>query len=120
MSTVLWLIAGIAVAIVLLGVIAIWRLREKGWKHETDYRAFFWIGLVWVLFGIPYTIIFDYTMNFFLIMGIVFLVMGAANRDKWRKTGLTPEQMKIRIIAFSAGAVVLLIGVLAFLFYMLG
>lgn len=121
MSTVLWLIVGIAVAIALLGIVFALRLKRKEWKHETDYKAFFWMGLVWVLFGVPYTIIFEYTMNFFLIMGIVFLAIGAANRDKWdSKTRLTAEQKKIRMIAIAAGVVALAIGALAFfLFYML-
>lgn len=73
----------LAIAIIgLIGVIFdIMRRRKK--KCATDYRGFFIIGIIWVLFGISFYIR-DGSLAF-LGMGIVFLIVGLANKDKWKK-----------------------------------
>jgi heme/copper-type cytochrome/quinol oxidase subunit 2 len=119
MSFILWSVVSILVLLVVLGIVFAWKLRNKNWEHQTDYRAFFWIGLIWTAIGIPYMFIFDSSMSFLLIMGVVFLAIGAANKDKWdQKKKLTPEQKKIKIIAMVIGIIALALGLIAFMLFL--
>ncbi len=104
-----WIMISIGVLIVLLGIVA-FILFKKGKRHEPDYYNFFIIGVIWTAFGI----IFYDGMFFFLLMGIVFMVLGLANKDKWKKNHRTWKQLsksekKFKIIIF----ILLGIGVLA-------
>ena len=74
---VLTLLIGIAVLAILFAVIFIYR--NKGQRIEPDYRVFFILGITWLPLGIA-------TDNpGFLGMGAVFMVIGLANRGKWKK-----------------------------------
>ena len=107
-----WILAMIgimAVIVALLGVY-MWKLSKKGWKHETDYRTFFYIGLAWL----PLGLVSD--MHFFFIMGLVYMAIGLANKDKWgKKTEVDPSAKKKMMIAVIAGLIALMIGVSIFL-----
>jgi peptidoglycan/LPS O-acetylase OafA/YrhL len=110
-------VLGLVLLIAALGVILAWKVRKGGYKHEPDYKAFFWMGLVWMVFGGPFIWLFDnYSMSGLFSMGAIFFVIGLANRDKWGKQQkLTPGQMKRKMIAVTAGVVALLSGIIALL-----
>ena len=76
---ILALITGVAVLVVLGVVIAIYiKSKNKNERTETNYRAFFILGISFLPIGIA-------TDNPGLWgMGIVFLVLGLVNRDKWK------------------------------------
>ena len=73
-------IVGVLVAVV------VWKRRQDEMPREVNYQAFFLMGLVFVSVGV----VFMTTMNpgFIGIMGlgIVYMILGVANRDKWPAT----------------------------------
>ena len=76
---VLTLIIGVGILTVLLAMIAIYVMKKKtGQKVEPDYRVFFILGISLLPIGIA-------TDNPGMWgVGAVFLVLGLANRDKWK------------------------------------
>jgi len=69
------ILIAIAVVIVLLGLFA-WRAKGSG-SHKPNYRALFVVGISWIPIGLASE------NNAFWIFGIVFMITGWANRDKW-------------------------------------
>jgi uncharacterized membrane protein len=86
----LLLLIGIAVALLL--VVALRKRKGAGKTGEPDYRAFFIMGLAFLPTG------FAMMMVYFLVeipfeiglplfaLGLICLIVGLANRDKWKKT----------------------------------
>jgi hypothetical protein len=60
--------------------------KEAGINEEPDYRVFFIMGICFLPVGIPLWIV---TNNPGLLgissLGIIYLSIGLANRDKWEK-----------------------------------
>jgi len=99
-----WIFIAVAVLIVLVGVAAIVIARKKE-KHQPDYYTFFIMGITWLAIGLP-------LKNPGLwVMGIIFLVIGLVNRDKWKDrrtwSGLTPVERNMKLAA------IIILGVLA-------
>ncbi len=68
----------LVLTLVLLLAFLFFVYRRKGEMPKTDYRVFFILGVTWLPIGIA-------TDNPSLWgMGIVFLIAGLANRDKWK------------------------------------
>ena len=64
----------IVVALVVLGILAVFMIRGK--KHEPNYYTLFILGIVWLPLGIA-------TDNSaFFIIGLVFIAIGLVNRNK--------------------------------------
>lgn len=104
-----WILISIGVLIILLGIVAIYSFKKRK-NHEPDYYTFFTMGVVWTIFGI----IFYQDMFFFLPMGIVFMILGLANKDKWKKNHRTWKQLSKAERRFKIIVISLLgIGVLA-------
>ena len=106
-----YLMIGIAVLIILLAVFAI--VKNKGKTTEPDYRVFFILGITWLPLGIA-------TDNpAFLGMGAVFMIVGLANRDKWKDapkwSDLSPERRRIKMIVVVGLTVLLLVGIAAYI-----
>jgi hypothetical protein len=98
-SVPLILMLAIAGIIVALGVIFALRVIKKGGKHEPDYYAFFILGLTWLPLGLALD------NPGFWAMGLVFMGIGLANKDKWKKKSwkdISPaqKQLKIALIVF--------------------
>ena len=105
------------VAIAIVVFLVIWKFRHSGYmRQDTDYRAFFWMGLVWVIIGGPVIwLIGEFSMSGLFAIGVIFLAMGLANRDKWGKEGkLTKQEAKRKVIAVIAAVLVLLAGIITF------
>jgi hypothetical protein len=83
---------GILVIAVTVVVLAVWisRRREKVGKSTAYYRTFFIMGIAWVPFSIVLMVgSFIFQIPFYihlplLILGLICLIIGLANRDKWR------------------------------------
>ena len=89
MAAILWILISVAVLVILLAVLAALFFVKKGKKHEPDYYTFFTIGIIWTAFGV----IFWSNMKFFFIMGLVFIAIGLANKDKWESNRRTLKDM---------------------------
>jgi len=114
----------ITILIVIIALAAVFVLLHKYRKHEyfsheTDYKAFFWIGLVWMIVGAPMFLWSENSsMTWLFVMGMVFFVLGLTNRDKWGKKGkISPKEQKWKVISVAAGVILLILGVIAFLLF---
>jgi len=101
----------ILLLIVIIGIVAI--KNSKGKKQEMDYKTFYIIGISWLPLGIVFTAS-DMPIGIpFFAMGLVFLSLGLAHRDKWQDSKpLTKSQKKLSIALAVIGAI-LFIAVLA-------
>ncbi|MBW3015589.1 hypothetical protein KY330_04145 [Candidatus Woesearchaeota archaeon] len=77
MALMLWLTLGILILFLVIALLIYKFSKLK--KHEPDYYAFFILGICWFPLG------FALNNHAFTIMGLVFMVLGLANRDKWKK-----------------------------------
>lgn len=116
-----WILAvvGIMAVILLLVIVYAWKNKEK--RHDTDYKAFFYMGLVWIIGSAAYMILMNaYDMIWLLSTGIVFFILGLANKDKWGKQKKMSRKGRERItIMLIVGILVLVLGILAFFLYAL-
>ncbi len=84
------IILAIAVVTGILAALMV-RKRKKEGKPQADYRTFFIIGVIWVPFSIVLMVVsFILQISFYmgfplLVLGLVYLIIGLKNRDKWKK-----------------------------------
>jgi len=107
---VLALLIGIAVLGIVFAIVAYKRRGE--FRSEPDYRAFLILGISFLPIGIA-------TENTGLwAMGLIFMILGAANRSKWNNapkfSEMEPERRRFKLIIIGLLTVLLLT---AFLFY---
>ena len=118
MSATPWILVSVVAGILVVLAIAamVWRRRGcEYFRKDTDYKAFFWMGLVWVIFGGPVIwLLEDFSMSWLFAMGVIFLAMGLANRDKWgRQRKLTKQEVKWKVIAVIVAIALVLAGIIA-------
>jgi len=88
-ETILWgLIATVIVVLLIVAIV----VRRK-YPRPTDYYSFFWIGIMWMIIGIPMAF-FSEDNYFFFIMGVAFAAIGLANKDKWKKNRVRWKNLK--------------------------
>ena len=90
-----WVILGLIVGLILLGVLVtvIWKKKKAGELRDTNYRVIYILGLVFLPLGIIYEVVFFVSgTKVILVLGIAFvgmwlsyLAIGLGNRGKWRK-----------------------------------
>jgi len=87
-------IAAILVILVVAGVVlawVLWKKKKEGSFSETNYRAFFIMGLSFIPAGAAMSVIYFLNDIPFVIglpifaLGAIYLSIGLANRDKWQK-----------------------------------
>lgn len=123
MSAIPWILVSVVAGILVVLAIAFiaWKRKDSEYlSRGTDYRAFFWMGLIWVIFGGPVIwLLEDFSMSGLFAMGVIFLAMGLANRDKWGKQRkLTKQEVKWKVMAVIAAIALVVAGIIAFeLFY---
>lgn len=73
--------------LIVMGIIAlfVWRMRKGEKPGETDYRVFFILGICWFPLGVVFMATENPIGYVFFGLGLVYLVIGLANRDKWKK-----------------------------------
>ena len=88
------MIALIVLAIAsITGILAVLMLRKrkKAGNPQINYRTFFILGVICVPFSITLMVVsFIFQIPFyigfpFFIIGLVYLILGLNNRDKWQK-----------------------------------
>ena len=87
-----WVLIAIFLSIiaVIVGVIIFFTFRKnqkEGATRETDYRAFFIIGISFLPLGIIFTSIISPAFISFIAIGGCYIAIGLANRDKWKNEG---------------------------------
>ena len=82
-----WLLISILIVLVLLlvGFLLMKKMSKK--KRPTDYYNLFIIGIIWFLIGFPLN---NGVLGF---MGLVFMLIGLLNKEKWKKNRLTWDKM---------------------------
>lgn len=70
---------GIIVAFVVL------KKRKEGKLKETNYQAFFLMGICFLGLGIVFTTTINPGFLGFAGLGLIYMIIGLANRDKWPK-----------------------------------
>ena len=80
-----WIILSVIVLLAIVGVAVLALSKKK--PHKPDYYTFFVMGIIWVGAGIPLDM---YPLS---IMGFIFMIIGLANKDKWKTNHLTWDKM---------------------------
>lgn len=94
-----WVLMALIVGLVVAFLGATLYKKYKKENKESDYRSFFMMGLIWTIVGVP--LYFSSNNIAFLAMGIIFLVVGLANKSKWKEPQpATLQKKKIMIVAF--------------------
>lgn len=75
---VLLIIAGVLIAILVS------KRKNKGEPADTNYRAFFILGISFVPLGIVFSSVTSPGFLGITGLGIVYMIIGLANKDKWR------------------------------------
>ena len=87
--TIMLLLIGIVVT--LLMVLVLRKRKRERKAGETDYRAFFIMGVAFLPTGLAMMIVYFFAEIPFEIglplfaLGLIYLIVGLANRDKWNK-----------------------------------
>ncbi|KYK27733.1 hypothetical protein AYK20_07905 [Thermoplasmatales archaeon SG8-52-1] len=80
------LIIGVLVVIGFLLIIIVYKKKKEGKIEEPNYQVFFSIGLVWIPAGVVYMITINPALGVvFMVLGLSYIAIGLANRDKWKK-----------------------------------
>ena len=97
--------------LIIIGLAIVFYSKLKNEKVKPNYRLFFIFGTTWVPLGIVFYI---NTENIgFLIMGVLFLIIGLINKDKWEETGIPSPQKRKLLIGLT------LVGLLVFMIFLL-
>ncbi len=109
-----WLLIGIGLLLIVFAVLYI-RMQKIN-KRPTDYYNLFIMGIIWLPIGIAM----DY--NAFLMLGLIFTLIGLANKDKWGKNRVhwgdyTDKEKKFHKIMIG-GALILAALIGAVVFYL--
>lgn len=86
----------IAIGVIIIGLAIAVYIQYKEQKYKPNYRLFFIFGMTWFPLGIVF---YKTTRNIgFLVMGLIFLIIGLANKDKWKEPQpVTSQKNKILI-----------------------
>ena len=85
-------ILGIVLALGIVVALMVWRKRKEGRLQEPNYRTFFIMGIITAPFGIVSMVVyFLLQIPFFIAfpvfgVGVTYLIIGWAHRDKWRRS----------------------------------
>jgi predicted membrane channel-forming protein YqfA (hemolysin III family) len=101
-DTITWILITVAALVAIAALMVLLNSKKKGKPKETDYRSFFLMGISWLLIGFPLMLIYRETFNALFVMGMVFTIMGAVNKDKWKDEPLPKNQKMMWAGVFAA------------------
>ena len=87
----IWIINTLAIGVlaVIIGFIVFYLMRKKkeeGIVKEPDYQVFFLLGIIWIPVGVVFLVTINPALGLaFMALGIVYMTIGLANKDKWKK-----------------------------------
>jgi len=80
------LIFGVLIIIALLLILVVKKKKKEGKFGEPNYQIFFFIGLIWIPVGVVFMMAVNSVIGIaFMGMGVAYVAIGLANRDKWEK-----------------------------------
>lgn len=110
-------VLAIVIGLVAIGLLVMFLvIKQRGQiPTETNYRAFFIMGLAWLAIGVP-------LKNPGLYgMGTVFTIVGILNRDKWGQergwSDLSLEERRLKLFLVIGLTILLLLGVAVYFIY---
>ena len=85
-----WILLTIILGLIasIVGVILLFVMQKKkkfGTFEEPDYRVFFIMGICFIPIGIIFTTTINVGFMVFIALGLIYIAIGLANRDKWKK-----------------------------------
>lgn len=94
------------IGFIIICLLVVLFIQFKKGKCKPNYRLFFILGTTWVSIGVVFYIT---TRNVgFFVMGLIFIILGLVNKDKWEEPDpVTTRQRKIIIGALLIGLLVL-------------
>jgi LPXTG-motif cell wall-anchored protein len=90
-ASVMSLLLLVGILVTLLLVLVLRKRKREGKAGETDYKAFFIMGLAFLPTGLAMMTAYFFTELPFEIglplfaLGLIYLIVGLVNRDKWKK-----------------------------------
>jgi LPXTG-motif cell wall-anchored protein len=90
-ASVMSLLLLVGILVTLLLVLVLRKRKREGKAGETDYKAFFIMGLAFLPTGLAMMMVYFFTELPFEIglplfaLGLIYLIVGLVNRDKWKK-----------------------------------
>jgi len=104
-------IIAITIGLAVLGLLVVFIAVNRQGKGSVapNYRTLFILGMIWLPAGFA-------TENpAFWVMGLFFLIIGLANRDKWEEerkwSELSPAERQIRFVLLVGLTLLLVVGV---------
>jgi len=80
------LIIAILVIIALIIALLVFKKKKEGEMSESNYQVFFILGIVWIPIGIVFMVTINLVIGIaFMGLGLSYIAIGLANRDKWGK-----------------------------------
>ena len=77
------IIAGLSTLLGLVLMLFLWKKRKEG-AVEPDYRAFYILGIIFTPLGIVLSVVVTWALLGITALGVIYLIIGLANRDKWK------------------------------------
>lgn len=108
MDSKFFLFTVLAIMIIIFVTMLIARCRYK--KFKADYYALFWLGLFWMILGLPEK---NYSLS---VLGFIFFIIGLAKKSKWKENHrswneLTSKEKRFKLILIAIVSILLLAGV---------
>ena len=78
----------ISMVILLIGVVVgiyVYKKRKQSEMGEPNFQVFFTMGISFLALGIVLSVAVGPAFFGFVGLGIIYMVIGLANRDKWKK-----------------------------------
>ena len=76
----------VTIAILVGTILYFYKNKKRTIKKEVDYRAFYLLGIIWIPIGVVFMISVNIAIGIsFLGLGIAYMAIGLANKDKWYK-----------------------------------
>ena len=82
-----WIIIGLGVLIIILGIISLISIKKRGKKQKPNYYSLFMMGAIWVPFGLIINMMYPESTigNIFFILGWIYFIQGIIHKDEWDK-----------------------------------
>jgi len=76
----------IIAALVVIKLLVVFKKKKEGKIREPNYKVFYILGIIWIPIGIFFMVSIKPILGIaFMGMGVAYMIIGLANRDKWEK-----------------------------------